>query len=215
MIKNAKFNTNIGKLHEAITVAYHEAGHVLIALLFYSEISSAFLQNIDDDVGGITEFDLFLDFEGNTSPSLRKYLINSYICINYAGMLAEKINLKKISGADIFPKSFKSGCFEDLQEISNIIKKYNLANPGKERAYFKNKMMKTTTALLNHYWDDVVLIAHALCKNKITHKDVKKILQKSPNKSFWKEQFKKINYLHKNNDLIDIDKKFFALRQSA
>lgn len=212
MIKNAKFNTNIGKLHEAITVAYHEAGHVLIALLFYSKISSAFLQNINDDIGGITEFDLFLDFEDNNKPFLYKYLINSYICINYAGMLAEKINLKKISGADIFPKAFKYGCYEDLKEISNIIKKYNLAPPGRERAIFKNKMIKTTTALLNHYWDDVVLIAHALCKSKITHNDVKKILQKSPNKAFWKAQFKKINYLHKNNDLIDFDKKFLAIK---
>lgn len=198
MVKYANFNTNMGKFHEAITVAYHEAGHVLIALLSYSKIVSAFLSSEEKDIIGLTEYDLFLDFDDTEDYNLSKYLINSYICINYAGMLAEKINLKKMTGTDIFPKSFKNGCYVDLEEINNIINKYKLCENGKSKTVFKNKMMKKTTQLLEYYWDDLVLIAHAIYKNKISHKDLKKVLLKSENKEFWKEQFKKINFIHKN-----------------
>lgn len=67
-------------------------------------------------------------------------------------------------------------------------------------------MFRHTSKLLKIYWDDVKLLAHQLyVKRKLQNSDIKQLLlKKSPNKNFWKKQFKTMDTLFSSIDILEI-----------
>ncbi len=185
-----------------ITTAFHEAGHALAVLLNFGYVHFAALYvnkmitpNADlgkADYDGAADLDIVQDSE------LLNRLLMADIAIYQAGLAAEKLFYKDISGIEQLPYVLKKGSYIDFGYVSDIIKKYNLAPPGKKRYAFKKKTFRQTQKLLSNNWGDVKLIAHLLfAKKKIYFEDLKQLLtKKSPKKKFWKEQFKSIEMLH-------------------
>ncbi|HWZ23099.1 MAG TPA: hypothetical protein VNW06_10625 [Cytophagaceae bacterium] len=198
-VKVNKASGNVIKLsknHELITTSFHEAGHALCGLLFYMEIPSVVVKTSKVHVSGYTHYNMINDLNIK-DLDIWAYLLFSEIYISYAGLAAEKIFYKDISGSDKFPMVLKDGSSPDILDASKIIKKFNLASPGKKRNALKKKLFNKITRILKDNWDDLKLIAHTLFKcRKLYHNDIKKLLtKKSKNKVYWKQQFKDINYL--------------------
>ncbi len=184
------------KTYDQITCSIHESGHALCALFFNMKVDMVHL--FDDKktkrVAGMTYFIHAMANE-NDSNALFTSLIESEICVNYAGLLAEKCHFKKISGSDKYPGSWKNGSFDDTTSAARLLSFISI--PGKERHLLKKKIMGEAYFILNKYWDDITLISHALFKKrKIFFSDLKNILtKKSKNKVFWKKQFRNIIYI--------------------
>lgn len=184
--------------YELIATAHHEAGHTVAGLLNFMMVLDVGLEITKDkrlkkDLG-YTNFETVLDCDSVNDSNLKQFLIISEISINNAGLAAEKIFYKDICGTDQLPMVLKSGSWHDRSQISELVKKYNLAPPGKKRYSYKKKLFTKTRKLLELYWDDVKLIAHGLFnRRKLYFADLKALLtKKSINKDFWKEQFKSI-----------------------
>ncbi len=205
----SKLEDNLRKkaqVHELITVSHHEAGHAIYGLLHFMRISEVYLLEspIKDRINGITHFDSLLNSKGTETVTLTQECLNNEICMYFAGLAAEKHLFKITSGMDQFPRFLKNGCQEDIAEISKLIKKYDLAPPGKKRYAFKKKLFSETLNELQANWDGVTLVAHALFKNKrLNYQELKELLtKKSSNKDFWKSQFKTINYIFEYQDSL-------------
>ena len=157
-------------------------------------------------IWGFTHFTCLTDMDLKNEELSNKFIFNE-ICFRYAGLVAEKIYFKLISGSDKVPMFFKNGTEDDIAMASSIIKKYNLAPPGRKRYTYKKRLMKKKSIDLKSNWDDVMLIAHALFdKKKLNFVEIKDILtKKSKNKEFWKIQFKEIINLF--NDKIPLDER--------
>lgn len=177
--------------HSMIATCYHEAGHAICALLMFAKVSNVFVQK-DRLISGATDFDVI---ENVQDSELADFITKSEININYAGMVAEKIFYKDITGSTILPNVLKKGCEEDVRQVADIIKKNNLSPPGQKRYSYKKKIQSDTNKLLLEYWEDVKIVAHSLFdKKKLNYEDLKLVLtKKSSNKDFWKNQFKYIS----------------------
>lgn len=205
----------VSQTHEFIVTCYHEAGHSIFGLLNCMRINSIkiyptsgsgdtifiptykglFEESILDP---ISNKPLFCNTIQDTK--LIEYWVRAEICLFYAGTCAERIYFKNISGLDKMPLHLQYGCNKDISEAATLCRLYNLASPGKERYALKQKMLKGTSKILNKYWNDIILISHALFdKKELLHEDIKALLcKKSKNKLFWKAQFKNIEFLSKN-----------------
>ncbi len=211
MGKQAGFTENArrkAQIHELITVSYHEAGHVIYGLLHFMKIDQAFLfesKTIKGRINGLTHFDSILNPGELFDSDLIAGRVNAEVCMHYAGLVAEKHLFKMTSGSDKFPLFLKDGSEDDIYEVAQMIKKHNLALPGKKRYAYKKKLMKETLSELQNNWKAVSLVAHVLFeKKKINFLELKELLtKKSADKEFWKEQFKTINYIFDNRDTLD------------
>ncbi len=188
-----------------ITTAFHEAGHALVALLNHGYVHFTALyvnkkSSATDDLGKV-EYDGAADLSAIQDSDLLNHLLMVDISIYQAGLASEKLFYKDICGTDQLPYVIKEGSHIDFSYVSDIIKKYNLAAPGKKRYAFKKKTFRKTQRLLSENWDDVKLIAHLLFqKKKIYFEDFKQLLtKKSSSKQYWKEQFKAIEMLHESS----------------
>lgn len=187
--------------HEYIATCYHEAGHTISGLLNYLVISAVGIEMPRDKRSskdaGYTHFDYVLDPEDVKNSELSRKLLLSEIQINYAGLAAEKIFYKEICGTDKLPMVLKFGSYLDRDRVAEIIKKYDLAPPGKKRHLYKKKLFNETQRSLEEYWGDVKLISHALfARRKLYYSDLKELLiKKSSKRAFWKKQFKSIEVL--------------------
>ena len=200
--------------YQLIATAHHESGHAIIGLLCGMQISGLGVDSGSDNDAGYTHYDIVPYDQIATDDLFNKFLYDE-LYINYAGLASEKIYYKDISGSDKLPMFLKYGSWLDLQQASELIKKYNLASPGKKRFQLKKNIFNETSQLLIEYWDDVKLLAHTIYKRKkINGSDVKNLLtKKSVNKEFWKKQFKKINLIFnsgkivntENNSILDIE----------
>lgn len=184
--------------HELIATCYHEAGHAVSALYHLMHVSAVGTDIVVDkrtqkDLG-YTSFDSSLEYETVANEELLYTFVISEIYINYAGLAAEKSFYKDICGTDKLPMVLKRGSGSDSEHVATLIKKFNLAPPGKKRYAFKKKAFNKARQSLMLYWDDVKLIAHALFKTKKLYwDDLKSLLtRKSKNKVFWKKQIKDI-----------------------
>lgn len=198
------------KSYELLTASYHEAGHTLYGLLHFMQITSvqvySNVQKDGDD--GVTCFEVISDYIEDKDSELFKHLTKLEVGLFYSGFCAERIYFEKISGATKYPYFLRDGSSDDVADASNIIRRYNLAPAGKKRYKFKQNMIKETITSLEQNWDDVVIVSHALFqKKRLYYSDLKSLLlKKSPNKSFWKEQFKNIEYICNNKSALDIKK---------
>lgn len=193
--------------HDLISTAYHEAGHAICAILHFGRVSSIqiFPKKIKMRTEGACFYELFKEYEKIEDSVLFNYQLVSEVCFYYAGLTSEKFYYKTISGSDKFPLFLRDGSSNDTLAAAAIIKKYNLAEPGKKRYAFKQKLIKRTLNELQKYWTDITLLAHFLFKKKrLGAKQIKRLLTtKSINKYFWKEHYKKINIIFDNYSTLD------------
>jgi hypothetical protein len=136
------------------------------------------------------------DYQQFQNKSFVSRLKKNEVCVRYAGISAERILYKKLCGSSKFPRVLSEGSSDDIRSISEVIKKYNLAEAGTTRTQLKNSLLKKSAKQLEDYWQDVVSLAYALFKRKRIHyNEIKKIiLTKTNNKPFWKNQFSLIDF---------------------
>lgn len=197
----------VTKTHEFISTSYHEAGHTIYALLHLMRVSSV---SVYEDkklkrIHGITYYDYPNEFELIEDPDLLNILVRADVGMSYAGLIAEKTLFRSISGSTQTPMFISDGSTDDNKGAREIIKKYNLAPPGRKRAAYKAKLMREVRHELHAHWEAVTIVAHTLFRHrKLTYSDLQDLLtKKSRNKKFWKEQFKKISYFYDNNENLD------------
>lgn len=200
------FRKKLAHTYEFIATAYHEAGHTVYGLLHNMRIISVFAyQNKRTKrIDGFTHYENYFHSE-IADPQLICAILKNEICISYAGLGAEKYHFKKISGSDKFPMFLRDGSSDDTLSASELIRKFNLAAPGRKRYALKQKLIKETATELQLHWEAVDLVAHALFqKKKLNYSDLKQLLtKKSTNKKFWKEKFKIIDYMFENEGKLD------------
>lgn len=177
--------------YNLITTAYHEAGHIICALHNYFHVYSVNVPTITKNVDANTHF--FSYDEPNTDPELKRVILIYELQVMYAGLVAERFFYKDITGSK-FPMHLRIGSSYDLSLASKIIRKNELAGPGKKTQLLKKQIQYDVESILDKYWDDVKLVSHLLYKKKkLTYDDLKYTLtRKSKHKSFWKDRFKKI-----------------------
>lgn len=189
------------QIHEFISTAYHEAGHTIYGLLHFMKIESVYIfeEKKSKRIEGFTHY-TSPPLDSIQDPTLLDNRIYSEIGLSYSGLVAEKYYFKTASGSDKFPLFLRDGSSHDTYSASQVIRKYNLAPPGRKRYDFKKKIIREINHELQENWDAVTLVAHALFqKKKLSYSELKDLLtKKGKNKSFWKEQFKSINYLYDN-----------------
>ena len=201
------FRRKVSKSYETISAAYHESGHAICSLLRHMKIESASIYE-DKKIKQICGLTIFYPYDlKKFNQHLANYFLISEIYINYAGLVVEKIFYKKISGSDKFPSFLKDGSSHDTREAAKLLKKLSFISPGRQRFLYKRKLTNQLSILLESYWSDIELIAHALIqKKKINFNQIKSLLlRKSNNKVFWRQRFKSINYVlrHENDPLDD------------
>lgn len=196
-IKNSKYL-------DLILTSVHEAGHTIYALLHYMQVEMVYIFEDPEtkEISGSTNFN-YCTPDSTTDDELSKSFMYSEICINYAGLIAERLFFKSITGSDKFPAFWKNGSSEDTMKAASLIRKYDLVPPGRKRYNFKKKLINNTCQELNNNWEAIMLISHALFSGKkLFYCNLKKILtKKSNNKQFWRQQFKDINSII--NDDVD------------
>jgi len=196
----------ITSTHEMISTSYHEAGHTVYSLLCGMMVSSVYIfeNKRNKRIEGACLYHM-KELHTISDRELLNFMVHSEIGIRYAGLTSEKYFFKITSGSDKFPKFLKDGSSDDTLKASAIIKEFNVAPPGKKRYDFKKRKINQVLKDLAIYWDDVAIIAHALfSKKKLLFADIKKLfLNKSPNKKFWREQFKIISFVYENNLSLD------------
>jgi len=197
--RQASISLKLAQNYRVVSVAYHEASHVVAALLNHIRVEDVYIDEGKRGVGGITGYHMFYseDKLDIIDTKIRNYLLYTEIYLKYAGLAGEKLYFKDMSGSDSFPQILKSGVEEDMQDAARIIKKYNLAEPGNKRYLFKKKMFRHITKQLKLHWPDIKLLSHILYqKRRLKEDDIKQLLlKKSPNKKFWKKQFKTTDIL--------------------
>lgn len=189
--------------YELISTCYHEAGHTVSGLLNFMKIPAVTVNYADKRVEGFTHYELMGQEVSNSN--IMDFLVLSEINISYAGLAAEQIFYKEICGAEKLPMMLKEGSSRDLESVADLIKKNNLAPPGRKRHLYKKKLIKEVRHSLEEHWDAVTLISHALYKKrKLYFDDLKALLtKKSNNKEFWKNKFREINILVNSSEELD------------
>jgi hypothetical protein len=186
---------------DLMSTCAHEAAHVIVGLLNFIKIEDV-LVDLASNAGSTNYYSLI-----NSTQTLGLHFerAQAEIIMLYAGLLAEKINYTNVFGNIVIPKDLKAGAEIDNYTASMLIKKYNLAPPGKKRIALKRKLVKASTLQIKEFWEDIVLVSHALfLKQKLSYNDLYDILtKKSKSKSFWKKQFKKINYIFDSKTFLD------------
>lgn len=186
--------------------SYHESGHAIYCLLHYMRVESVHISENKRSkrIEGFTNYYSY-NIDVINDKVLFNKLLNTEICVSYAGMIAEKHNFKLLCGSDKFPLFLKDGSSEDTLSASNLIKRYKISTPGKRRQMYKKRLVKIINKELQDNWEAVIIVAHELINNKkIYFSDLKKILlKKSKNKIYWKEQFKLIDSIYNNMEGFD------------
>lgn len=185
-------------VYELISTSYHEAGHTIYALANCRKVDfvTVFQNKINKRAEGVTCYNSpdLSDITSDTDPVLVLSLLEIECGIKYAGLVSEKLHYKKLSGSDKFPLYWRDGSADDTKQAAILIKKYSPVAPGRKRYNYKKKIIKGTLTILDEKWEDVILVAHALIqKKRLNYFELKDLLtKKSPNKEFWKIEFKNI-----------------------
>jgi hypothetical protein len=214
MSKNAEPLSSVRKkvthTHELIATSYHEAGHTIYALLHFMKINliRVYQDKKTKRMDGFTFYDS-PPIDTIQDQVLKAERLQCEIGLSYAGLIAEKYQFKLHSGSDKFP-SVLNGSYCDLSEASEMIKKYQVAPPGRKRYNYKKRVIRKVTKELQQHWDAVTLVAHALFqKKRLNFLELKTLLtKKSDNKEFWKEKFKVIDNFYDKTPLDENQLKF-------
>lgn len=193
--------------YDLTSSSYHEAGHTIYALLHLMRVNyvSVFENKKLKRIHGVTYYDYPSDLETIQDSDLLNVLARAEIGVNYAGLIAEKVLFKSISGSSQTPIFISYGSTEDNKSARELIKKHNLCVPGPKTSLYKKKLSREIQNELNIHWDAVVVVSHALFRyRKLDFEGLQLLLtKKTKNKKFWKEQFKKISYFYNNSEKLD------------
>ena len=197
----------LSKEYDKIFTCYHEAGHVIYALLSFIKVESVFTYYIDNysRIIGETEFCTAWFLKEPIEADLLSKLLEAEIGFLYAGLASEKYHYHCVCGSEKFPMVLKTGSKEDRTRASKIIRDYNITYKGARRKYRDKIFLKVKNTLKDN-WDAVVIIAHALYKNKkLTYQKIFELLsRRSVNSSFWKKRRKQMDRLYSTCDLTKI-----------
>ncbi len=177
-----------------IAITYHEASHAICGLFNFLRMYHIYVMRKEEGNALYETYDLDLIEDELLVKIIAIYEVQTL----YAGLIGEQIYYKEICGSDKFPMHLKSGSSSDMQKASKLIKKYNLALPGKARSIFRSQIKNDANVLLQEYWEDIKLLAHALYQyQEMKLEDIKYVLtRRSDNKEFWKNRFKEINHIY-------------------
>lgn len=198
------FTTSISKKQSddygKIAAAYHESSHCLVGLANVIYIENCI---INQDNGGSTDYVVY-DIADCKDEGLKKIILASEASMIFAGLLGERIYYQDITGSHKFPNHLKMGSSIDNGMASDLIRKNNLAAPGKETADLKKKLKQGAENLLKEHWSSVKSIAHALYKRSfLSFDELKYILTRHPEDGrFWKEKMKQIMLVHNENNQL-------------
>lgn len=192
--------------HELISTAYHEAGHTIYGLLHLMDVTSVrvYTDKKSKRIEGFTAYNP-PELEQIQDLVLFNDRLHAEIGLCYAGLAAEKRFYKLISGSDKFPMFLRDGSWHDTAEARQLFQKWQLCKSGRERYNYKQKLIKLASQEMSEHWDAVTLVAHSLFKKKkLDYLELQTLLtKKCRDKQFWKDRFKTINYLYKNNECLD------------
>src|SRR5258708_8552056 len=185
--------------YNLIACSWHEAGHIICAMLNYCKVYSANVTTIESNKDANTN--VYCYDEVVTDPELKRILLMFELRVMYAGLEAERIYYGEITGSSKFPIHLRKGSWYDIKFAQKTIRKNNLATPGKKTQLLKKQLKFEVEQILKTYWEDVRLIAHSLYRKKrLSFDDFKYILsRKSKNKDFWNNRFKKIQIILSDN----------------
>ena len=187
--------------YERIAMAQHEASHAVCALYNFLQVYDVRVMTPNHSEGN-ADFYIYSSDNEEISNIFNIFELQAI----YAGLIGEKIYYKDISGSSKFPMHLRIGSSVDIALASKLIRKNNLATPGKNTMSLKKRLHKEVEEILIEHWDAVKAVAHALYKkNRLSFKDLKFILTRRTNhQEFWKDRFNKINLLYKK-PLYDIE----------
>jgi len=174
--------------YEELSTCYHEAGHIIYALLCFCKVDKAEIVNFNE---AYVYYNV-PEYWATKNKTKQTSLIIKEIGIRYAGVLSEKIFYENLHGNSNLPIEIRIGSSLDFKSASGLLSKYNIKKAGDERTYFKNKIKRKVFKKLKDNWNSIALIANLLLKDKIiTFDKLKKVLIKNNKK--WNSVFKKIN----------------------
>lgn len=186
--------------YELIAMSYHEAGHVVSGLHNYIHVFNAKVMT-PKNLDGNTEYYLY-ESESIKDEELKKIVLVLELQSLYGGLIAEKMYYKDICGSSKFPMHLRIGSSYDMALASAIIRKNDLAVPGKRTVLFKKQVQNDVEQLLSEHWDAVKVIAHSLYRKKrLTFDKLKYLLtRKTDHQDFWRDRFKKIRLINNENN---------------
>jgi hypothetical protein len=191
----------LAQTQDLLSTSYHESAHAIFALLHFVKVHKIFLEENSETfrIEGTTVYDELLK-EINDSELLL-YLVTAEISIRYSGSICEQVFFKLTSGSDKLPLFLKEGSEDDTKSAYLLIKKHNLAAPGRKRYLYKKKIIKIISNKLQENWADISLLAHELFRKKrLNYKNIKDLLtKKSENKLFWRSRLRTVEYISDNN----------------
>lgn len=173
--------------YEQLSTCYHEAGHIIYALLSNCRVEKA---HIVSDIEAYVYYDV-PEFWNTKNIRKKEMLLKREVGIKYSGILSEKIFYENLHGNSNIPSSIKIGSSSDFKSVTDLLIKHNIKNPGIERKKFKNKIKTKVVKQLKTNWNSIALIANVLLRDKfIDYNKIKKVLTKGSRK--WSQIFKKI-----------------------
>lgn len=176
---------------------HHEAGHTICGLHNFFHVPSVQITNAHPFDSGETFY-----FQWDTADVSSSSLIHTFLIfdlqLTYAGLIAEKMYHRDITGSVRFPMHLRIGSAEDMAFIAKQIRKHHLAAPGEETRELKAQIAHDTAEIIHRYWLDVKLVAHRLYqKKRLSFDELKTLLTRhSTDREFWKDRFKKIALIH-------------------
>jgi ATP-dependent Zn protease len=195
------------KMHDLITTSYHEAGHAVYALLHLTRVPYVFIfeNKRNKRIEGFCHYESVSELKEIKDVSLFQQQLITEIGIKYAGLTAEKYHYKTMCGSDKFPMVLRDSSSDDILSAAALFRQHSNIEPGRKRYSYKKKLVKNIQLELQDNWDVVTIVAHSLFqKKRLNYFDLKEIiLKKSKNKSFWKEQFRTIDYIFDNIGVLD------------
>lgn len=173
--------------YEEISTCYHEAGHVIYALLSHSKVEK--VEFLPPNEGSV--YYNVPEYWNTNNKTKQLLLIKKEVGIRYAGLLTEQILYETLHGKTKLPAYLKIGSSIDFKDVSILLNKYNVKSPGLERKKYKNKIKQKVFADLKNNWTAIAIVANILISNKeINYNSLKKVLTKNSKK--WSLVFKKI-----------------------
>jgi hypothetical protein len=186
--------------YERVAVSWHESSHTIVGLLNHFIINKVFI-TLDKEQEGVSVGDAETQYHRvlfDDDKEFNQYLLICELQMIYAGLMGEKIYYKDICGSSKFPMHLRIGSYVDIANASDLIRKNNLASPGKSTYALKKKIQKDVENLLLDNWEAVKMVAHSLYqKKKLSFDELKYILtRKTSNKEFWKKRFSEIKFIY-------------------
>jgi hypothetical protein len=181
---------------ELILMSWHESSHAVVALCNNFEVCFVSVRN-PTEKDGKTEFRTTAD--DVKDPELHRVLIINELEAMYAGLIGERLLYRELCGTTKYPRHLQIGLSYDIKLASQIIRRHELAPPGKETALFKKNIHRKVEKILLDHWGSVKLIAHTLHKKrKISSFEELRLLltRKSNEKEFWRDKLSKIKLIY-------------------